>query len=219
MMNPLDNFINFIKDLNPNRQQKADELIRSHVLWALGAGLVPIPLLDIAAVTAVQVDLVKKLCETYEVPFDESKGKSIIMALISSTLASLGASMIKAIPFIGSVVGGATMVVLSGGATYAVGQVFVKHFEAGGNLEDFNVSAMRKLYEEELEKGKAYASKLQQEQAAKKNPDTTEEKATTATSPGDDVFAKLEKLSQLKEKGIITEEEFNRKKQELLSAI
>lgn len=38
-----------------------------------------------------------------------------------------------------------------------------------------------------------------------------------STPVEDDVFAKLEKLNKLKEAGILTEEEFNAKKAELLA--
>ena len=40
---------------------------------------------------------------------------------------------------------------------------------------------------------------------------------TDTSSDGNDVFAQLEKLQKLKEAGILTDEEFNLKKQELLN--
>ncbi len=43
--------------------------------------------------------------------------------------------------------------------------------------------------------------------------------STKATTNQDDPFEKLEKLALLKEKGIITVEEFNQKKQEILSLL
>ncbi|MEM1292729.1 MAG: GTPase, partial [Cyanobacteria bacterium P01_H01_bin.162] len=36
------------------QQNQANAIIRSHVLWATGGGLIPIPLVDFAAVTAIQ---------------------------------------------------------------------------------------------------------------------------------------------------------------------
>ena len=47
-------------------------------------------------------------------------------------------SLIKGIPGIGSAVGALTMPVYSAGATYVIGQVFMKHFASGGTLLDFN---------------------------------------------------------------------------------
>jgi hypothetical protein len=38
------------------------------------------------------------------------------------------------------------MVAISGGMTYAIGKVFVQHFESGGTLLDFQPEKMRKYY-------------------------------------------------------------------------
>jgi hypothetical protein len=35
-------------------RQQADSIITNHVLWSMGGGLIPLPLLDVAAVTFVQ---------------------------------------------------------------------------------------------------------------------------------------------------------------------
>jgi len=80
-----------------SEQQPADDIIKSHVVWALGGGLIPVPLFDIAAVTAIQMDMLKQLADLYEVEFSASTG---------STFARIGASLIKAVPGIGTVIGG-----------------------------------------------------------------------------------------------------------------
>ena len=41
----------------------ADKIVRSHVIWSMGAGLIPVPLFDLAAVTAIQIDLLKQLAD------------------------------------------------------------------------------------------------------------------------------------------------------------
>ena len=41
------------------------------------------------------------------------------------------------------------MPVLSAGATYAIGQAFIKHFESGGTLLDFNPPDYRELVKSE----------------------------------------------------------------------
>src|SRR5262249_28279910 len=47
------------------RREGADTLIRHHVLLSSGAGLIPIPLADVAAVTAVQVRMLEELTQLY----------------------------------------------------------------------------------------------------------------------------------------------------------
>lgn len=188
-------------------QQQAEKIIKEHVLWALGAGVVPIPLIDVAAVTLVQLDMLKQLCRLYGKNYSDSEGKVLLSALTGGTLARLGASALKALPGIGTLIGGVSMTIMSGASTYAVGRVAIMHFISGGALFDLDLNSAKKVYEEEFEKGKTYASNLEKE------------KQQTASSSPDDIIAKLEKLAQLKEKGVITEEEFEAQKQKLLERL
>ena len=52
-----------------NQTESADVVIRDHVAWSIGAGLIPIPIGDVLAVTALQLDMVGKLAEIYEQRF------------------------------------------------------------------------------------------------------------------------------------------------------
>ena len=88
--------------------------------------------------------------------------------MTSSGLARLGAqAAIKIIPGIGTVVGGMTMAVLSGASTYALGEVFKKHFETGGTFLDFDIDRLTKMYKEKFEKGKKVAEEIKKEQEEK----------------------------------------------------
>ena len=99
------------------------------------------PFVDAAAVGGVQVQMLRRLSQIYEVPFSENRGKVLIAATAGALLPSTSTigiySTVKAVPFLGTIVGGLAMPVLSAGATYAIGQAFIKHFESGGTLLDF----------------------------------------------------------------------------------
>jgi len=137
------------------RIESADKVIRNHIVWSMGAGLIPVPIADFFAVSAIQLDMVRQMCKLYDVDFKETEGKAVISSMTSSGLARLGArAAIKFIPGIGTVVGGMTMAVLSGASTYALGEVFKKHFETGGTFLDFDVDRLSKMYKEKFEKGK-----------------------------------------------------------------
>ena len=56
-----------------------------------------------------------------------------------SIAAKIAANAIKLIPGIGSVIGGISMSVLSGGSTYALGQVAVGHFEGNGTFANLDL--------------------------------------------------------------------------------
>src|SRR5262245_19760089 len=127
------------------RDEAASKLVDRFSLWSGAAGLVPIPLVDIAAVGGVQLQMLRRLSEIYDVPFSENLGKSLIASLAgavipasTATTAALGASSMKLIPGFGTAVGAVTMPVISAGATYVIGKVFIQHSASGGTLLDFN---------------------------------------------------------------------------------
>src|SRR5687768_11269925 len=149
---------------NTDRDKHADTIIRNHIIWSMRAGLIAVPIVDFFAVSGFQLDMIRQLCKVYEQDFKESEGKAIITSLTGSGLARMGAkAMIKLIPGIGSVIGGVTMAVLAGASSFALGEVFKKHFETGGTFLDFDVKRLKKMYNEKFEKGKKVAEQFQKE--------------------------------------------------------
>ncbi len=231
-----------MSDSNKNkeiRSKHADTVIRNHVIWSMGAGLIPVLIADIFAVSALQLDMIRQLCKVYDVDFKETQGKAIVTSLTSSTLARLGASsVIKLIPFVGSVLGGMTVSIFAGASTYALGEVFKLHFETGGTVLDFDPERLKKKYREMFEKGKKVATDLKNETADQfeefaeeveevaaefvrdnDKPDTfNDAPPPTAEEPEEkDVLTKLKELGDLKDKGVITEEEFAQMKAKLIN--
>ena len=206
----------------------ADDTIDSHVLWAMGAGAIPLPILDVAAVTAIQLNMFKELCMIYQVDYNESFAKNLISSVAGATLARIGASFIKAIPGIGSLLGSVPMVVLSGASSYAIGQVFKQHLEIGGMMSSFSFENAQKVYNDAFERGKSYVEELRKramgdtDKKEEKKEETPKEEAKNPyakTASGTDAFEKLKVLADLKEQGIITEEEFAAKKAKILEQI
>ena len=142
-----------------------DPIIRKWTLAATGAGLIPVPLVDLAAIAAIQLKMVADLSSHYEIPFSKNQGKAALGALtgtaVSRQFAPIVGSLLKAIPVIGPVIGqvvGVLAMGVSGGAaTYAVGRVFDMHFAGGGTMLDFDASKVKSVFTREYEKGKAVA--------------------------------------------------------------
>ena len=63
------------QELSPERSERADRIIRTHTLWGMGAGLIPVPMFDVLAVSAIQIDMLKQLAEVYEADFTENSGE------------------------------------------------------------------------------------------------------------------------------------------------
>ena len=146
------------------RSSQASKLIKKHVIVAMGASLVPIPLFDLVALTGVQLKMLHSVAKLYEVPFSKNLGKSSIASLLggvmpTSTAMTL-ASLAKAVPGLGTATGMITVSVLGGATTYAIGSVFVQHFESGGTLLDFDPKKMREYFSSKLDEGKEVAANL-----------------------------------------------------------
>lgn len=238
---------------NQKRKVAANSIVRNHVIWSMGTGAIPIPVVDFFAVSAVQLDMVRQLSKLYELDFKETEGKALVTSLTGSGLASMGArSAAKLIPGIGTIVGSVTMSILSGATTYALGEVFKEHFDTGGTFLDFDPGRLKKYYQEKFEKGKKVAQdlKAEQERAKKegktgnftvktnakaaaeepvaempqeegKTPIVETKKATTEKDENrfkgqDAILAKIKELAELKEIGILSDEEFQQMKTKIL---
>jgi uncharacterized protein (DUF697 family) len=124
------------------REQLATKLVSRFALWSGAAGLIPVPVVDIVTVAGVQLQMLRRISQIYNVSFSENRGKALIASLAGSLIpasSGLGAvSALKAVPIVGTLTAGLVMPVLSAGATYAIGKAFIQHFESGGTLLDFN---------------------------------------------------------------------------------
>jgi len=182
------------------RDAVSETIIQNHAAYAAGAGLIPIPLLDFAAVTAVQIDMIRDLAEVYDVEFDASTGKALVASLAGATATRVGASVAKAIPGVGTLAGVVTGVGLGAASTWALGQIFRAHFEDQGTLEEVDVERSRPMFEDLMERGRGFAR-------GPRIADAVEAQTRL-----------LERIARLREEGIVDDEQFERLRQQVLSA-
>jgi uncharacterized protein (DUF697 family) len=139
---------------------KADIVITRHVAVAAGAGLIPVPIVDFAAVTGVQLSMLALICDIYKQPFSKEAAKSIVASLAGGALAGGEASSmaissrLKFIPVVGTVVSWLVTPAVAAATTYAIGKVFVHHLETGGTLLTFEAKKMKGYMEKALAEGK-----------------------------------------------------------------
>ena len=206
-----------MKDIDDVRNNSAELIIKNHMIWSMGAGFIPVPLLDFAAVSYIQLDMIRQLAKLYDIDFKETEGKAVITSITSAGLAKAGASRaIKFIPIIGSYLGGVTTAIFSGASTYAIGHAFKKHFDSGGTFLDIDLNVLKKMYTDKFEKGKEMAENFSNDQKAKEEIISEFENKQSDLKNTDELINKLKELGELKEKGIITEEEFNKMKGKIL---
>ncbi len=143
---------------NEQTELEAHALVRNYTFSAISVAIIPIPFIDLATLLGVQIIMLDGLAEKYEIDFSENKVKSLVFPLLSSTLSLTGAvvfsSFIKVIPGIGQASGIVSLSILAGTMTYAVGEIFIEHFESGGAFLDFDVEKQKIRFKELYEKGK-----------------------------------------------------------------
>ncbi len=142
------------------KDKRAQTVIEKHVLLAMGAGFIPVPLADLAALATLQVRLVSALGEVYHVPnVEPTRSKTIITTLFRSlglTTIAVGGigSLSKVAPILGTLFGTSTIAALSGSLTYATGVIFKNHFAQGGTLENFDLTRQREHFKRAFNTGK-----------------------------------------------------------------
>jgi uncharacterized protein (DUF697 family) len=133
----------------------ATDAIKKYSMYSAGAGLIPMPFVDFAAISVIQVKMLKEMAGIYGVAFDADRVRSIVAAMLGGLVGTslgygLGRSVLKAVPFVGPVLGGFSMSAMGGAVTWAVGRVFMQHFASGGTLLDFDPDKMRQHFTSEM---------------------------------------------------------------------
>ncbi len=141
-------------------ESEIEKIIRRHALLASATGLIPIAGLDVAAVTAVQTRLVAELARTYRVSFDRRQVRTVLYALMTgvfSRAVALGARrLFNAFSHFGKWADPLTNAAAAGFFTAAAGEIYRRHFEAGGTLDDFDLRHFVEYLQHLLETGQLH---------------------------------------------------------------
>ena len=116
------------------RRAIAQKIVERHRNYAAMGGLLPLPVVNIAGVTAINLRMVRQLCALYGVPFRRDRARSMIVGLIGGAVPTgFGAATASTLAFVvpaSALVGLAVSAVTAGALTRGIGLVFIEHFEA-----------------------------------------------------------------------------------------
>lgn len=133
-------------DRESAKRQKALKFIENFAFWAGAAGAIPLPGLDLAGIGAIQIQMIRRLSEIYDVEFSRDRAKAISAglgaALISGSSGLGAASLAKSVPLVGTALSSIATPSIAAAATYAVGMAFLEHFSSGGTLLNFRMKAV-----------------------------------------------------------------------------
>jgi|GEM_PF-331555 len=133
------------------RLEKVDKLIKKYSKWSAGLVLVPVPVFDLASLVTAQTTMIAEIASIYGVPFHEEMKKSLFSVILSGLFAHSVShlpwlSLSKMVPGFHLFWNTISYPIAAAGTTYAVGKVFVQHFESGGTLLDFDPKRMKEYF-------------------------------------------------------------------------
>ena len=116
------------------RRAQARSIVERHKTFAAVGGLFPLPIVNVAGVTAVILRMVKQLSDLYGVPFERDRTRSFIVGLVGGAVPTgLGTATASTLAFVlpaHALVGLGVSAISAGALTRGIGLVFVDHFES-----------------------------------------------------------------------------------------
>ena len=146
-------------------EQIAHKIVKRYMFWSAGAALVPVPVADLIAVSGVQLKMLADISKVYNIPFEKSRVQAVVGSLIGYILpytfsVGLIGSLLKAIPGVGVLVGVPSFALFAAAYTWALGRVFITHFESGGTFLNFDPEAVKEHFRAQFEEGKKVAAAM-----------------------------------------------------------
>jgi uncharacterized protein (DUF697 family) len=117
------------------RRELAQDIVQRHAAYSVVGGIIPLPIVNAASVTAINLRMVKMLSDLYGVPFERDRARAIIVGLMGGIMPTgVGAITTSTLLYIipgSNLIGLAMSSVTAAACTRGIGRVFVEHFENG----------------------------------------------------------------------------------------
>jgi uncharacterized protein (DUF697 family) len=127
------------------REDVVANTINSNSTWAAVTSLIPVHGLDLAALAAVQANMIIDISSLYGQKLSNYAVKGVISTLLGTLATQYGAKLVtqsltKWIPFAGFL-SVSSMAAFGYASTYAIGKVFANHYAKGGTFDNFDANA------------------------------------------------------------------------------
>lgn len=123
------------------RRRRAEAIVERYANFSALGGVIPLPVVNFASVTAIIVHMAKVLSRLYGVPFEHDRARAVVLGLIGGLMPN-AASTITASTLLfvvpgSNLVGLAVSSVTASACARKIGAAFIAHFESGASLADF----------------------------------------------------------------------------------
>jgi uncharacterized protein (DUF697 family) len=123
------------------RRLRATTIVERHANFSAVGGFIPVPIANVAAVTAMIVRMVRSLSDLYGVPFEHDRARTIVIGLmgglVPTGLAAVTTSTLLYVVPASNLLGLAVSSITAAACTRNIGRIFVEHFENGATLAQF----------------------------------------------------------------------------------
>ncbi|WP_420458022.1 DUF697 domain-containing protein [Neolewinella sp.] len=147
-----------------NKDAQADAIIKRYALFGTATALIPTFGLDVAALTGIQVKMIKDLANVYEYDVDDQMIRMTITTGVTSLAGRLVTGVLTSITRAFSplkfLIGGATQAALSGFMTAEVGKIYQARLSSGQNPSDITVSEIVNHIVSQVQEGKWNPTKV-----------------------------------------------------------
>jgi uncharacterized protein (DUF697 family) len=119
------------------RREQARKIVGRYKYYAAAGGLLPVPVVNVAGITAINMRMVKALSEFYRVPLDREWARSTILAFIGGVAPTgLGVATASTLALVTPIAGLFGIAISSASAaalTRGLGSIFIERFETAAN--------------------------------------------------------------------------------------
>jgi len=115
-------------EMSPDQKKKCHAVIHTATAAAGASGAIPIPVMDAIPISAAQITMIVSLGKIFGITITKSVAKNILKIGLAVTTGRAIASGLKAIPGVGTIVGGAISATTAAAITQGLGWLVADDF-------------------------------------------------------------------------------------------
>jgi uncharacterized protein (DUF697 family) len=141
-----------LHDLKDAFARKSMPTILAYSTLAATAGALPVPVVDVLLLSGIQSKMIYDLARLYGQPLSAARFLEVAGSLgLGLLMRSAARSAVKAIPWVGTILGSVTGGVMGGASTFALGKAFCYYYQAILHGHAPNAEDLRRYYREQLD--------------------------------------------------------------------
>jgi uncharacterized protein (DUF697 family) len=130
-----------------NRFDQGEQIINKWSKVSLLTIVLPNTIIEYVVISGIQLKMLRDMSSLYGIPFKADALKVILGSVLGGGIAyflsDIYSGLVKSIPFVGKPIALLSEPAIAYVTTYAVGFVFLEHFERNGSFDNINLEQMK----------------------------------------------------------------------------